>query len=147
MAFQNNLYVYITGLKTIIVENIRQMRVNIARQLCLFKQKFFKNRWHDFIIKKTNIMKKKNTITDKKQFAMRNNKSTDKKSKKYIYTEADLGEGLLDAGVTYPYDSREVILNRQEGTNNLFDIAAKNNNLYNAESPIVQNDFSYSYYL
>lgn len=43
------------------------------------------------------------TSTNKNQFRESNNNSSLKKTTRYIYTEEDLGEGILDAGVTTAY--------------------------------------------
>ena len=69
------------------------------------------------------------TTNTKKNPAMRNSKPSTAKTEKYIYTEEDLGEGLLDAGVTYNYD-----------------MAASDNSNMN-EGLNVQEDFSQAYFL
>lgn len=94
---------------------------------------------------KTIILKKKDILSMLKinrkkvrQFA--------RKQVQYIYTEADLGEGLLDAGVELPY---QIILRDRKFQ--LFESIAdamdmplyKNKNL---EVPNVAEDFSYAYY-
>ena len=94
---------------------------------------------------KTIILKKKDILSMLKinrkkvrQFA--------RKQVQYIYTEADLGEGLLDAGVELPY---QIIL-RDRKFQIVKSIAdAMDMPLYrnkNVEVPNVAEDFSYAYY-
>jgi len=94
---------------------------------------------------KTIILKKKDIlsilkINQKKvtQFA--------KKQVQYIYTEADLGEGLLDAGVELPYQI--ILRNRKfqlvKSIADAMDMPLYRNN--NVEVPNVAEDFSYAYY-
>lgn len=72
---------------------------------------------------------------------MRSNQASGSKSKKYIYTEKDLGEGLLEEGVTNPYFL--------ENTNTVnidnFSNSLKSNNLLR-DGINVQEDFTYVYY-
>lgn len=71
------------------------------------------------------------------------NSTFSNKSNKYIYTEADLGEGLLDEGVTYPYQLDTI---EQNHTLN-YDIALiKTTQSIKPGVPNVQDDFSYTYY-
>ena len=49
-----------------------------------------------------------NSITNAaNQFKASIKSVTRKKNPRYIYTEEDLGEGLLDAGVTYTYKAEQ----------------------------------------
>ena len=94
---------------------------------------------------KTIILKKKDILSMLKinrkkvrQFA--------RKQVQYIYTEADLGEGLLDAGVELPY---QIILRDRKFQ--LFKSIADTMDmpLYinkNLEVPNVAEDLSYAYY-
>lgn len=82
---------------------------------------------------------KKNTMTNSSQF--------NKKKIVYIYTEADLGEGILDEGVNPAYytASNENV----EASNNSDNVVSnfvenKNNRL---EIVNVEEDFNYAYYL
>ncbi len=73
---------------------------------------------------------------------MRSNQTTGLKTKKYIYTEEDLGEGLLEEGVINPYflqSSKNITV--QNSTDNFLKMS-----LLNKESINVQEDFTYVYY-
>lgn len=73
---------------------------------------------------------------------MRSAQTVKAKTKKYIYTEEDLGEGLLEEGVTNPY-----FLDCTNSGNNdlLFNNDLKDSTL-SKEVPNVQEDFTYAYY-
>ncbi len=94
---------------------------------------------------KTIILKKKDILSILKsnqkkvtQFA--------KKQVQYIYTEADLGEGLLDEGIELPY---KIILKNTKfqlvkSIADAMDMPLYRNK--NVEVPNVAEDFSYAYY-
>ena len=71
-------------------------------------------------------------------------KPTNNKSKKYIYTEEDLGEGLLDEGVTFPYelDSMADVKSKKRA----YQFTDNNSSIYTPEVPNVQEDLTYAYY-
>lgn len=73
---------------------------------------------------------------------MRINKLTKSKLKKYIYTESDLGEGLLDEGVYYPNN----ITKSKDATFINLEMADKKIDSHKLRVPNVQEDFTYSYY-
>ncbi len=94
---------------------------------------------------KTTILKKKDILSILKinrkkvtQFA--------KKQVQYIYTEADLGEGLLDEGVELPYKIilRDRKFQLDKSIADAIDMPIYRNN--NEEMPNVAEDFSYAYY-
>ncbi len=90
----------------------------------------------DLIIKSIN---KKNDIMLTKQLAS-------KKQKQYIYTEADLGEGILDIGVSMKYltvkkDNR---VKKANGTIYPMTILQNKNNLRAVLN--MESDFNYAYY-
>ena len=72
---------------------------------------------------------------------MNSNQTSKIKSKKYIYTEQDLGEGLLDEGVSYPYILDKTNLQHEVCT----DIELKGNFLMK-DVPNVQEDLTYEFY-
>ena len=72
---------------------------------------------------------------------MRGNYNTSLKPKKYVYTEKDLGEGLLEEGVSHAYF---VDINRTTN-NNVNSSQVKNNSLLR-DCINVQEDFTYVYY-
>lgn len=75
---------------------------------------------------------------------MSTNKPNIKKSKKYIYTEADLGEGLLDAGVVYPcemtttFNQEDCIEKEEPGDQNI--------DGYLSSKPMLHNNTVHTYY-
>ena len=94
---------------------------------------------------KTIILKKKDILSILKinrkkvrQFA--------RKQVQYIYTEADLGEGLLDAGVELPYQIilRDKKFQLVKSIADAMDMPLYRNN--NEEVMNVAEDFSYAYY-
>lgn len=68
-----------------------------------------------------------------------------KKSKQYIYTEADLGEGILDEGVTAQNISlqKESIINKNSADSYMLDMLQNKNT---REVVNIDEDFSYAYY-
>ena len=96
-------------------------------------------------------MKKKSSLfslkSNKKSSTMTNNNLPGKKNDIYVYTEADLGEGILDEGVDPSYyatanENFEI----QEVDNNFRLTTAEIKN-YGSEIINVEEDFNYAYYL
>lgn len=93
-------------------------------------------------------MKKKLTpliTTVKKNNNMNHSNLPDKKKDTYIYTEADLGEGILEEGINPSYyvnDNTEEYLIQY----NITPTEVENKN-YGLEIVNVEDDFNYSYYL
>ena len=90
----------------------------------------------DLIIKSTN---KKNDIMLTKQ-------SSTKKQKQYIYTEADLGEGILDAGVSVKYltGKKDNGVKKANAAIYSMDMPQNKNNLRAVLN--IESDFNYAYY-
>ena len=96
-------------------------------------------------------MKKKlsllSTKSNKKNSIMTNSNLTDYKKNIYIYTEADLGEGILDEGVDPSYyTSAKENIETYEVEHNFKSISVENKN-YGLEKINVEEDFNYAYYL
>ena len=96
-------------------------------------------------------MKKKlsllSTKSNKKNSTMTSSNLPDNKKNIYIYTEADLGEGILDEGVDPSYytcarENTEIY----EVESNFKFISIENKN-YGLEKINVEEDFNYAYYL
>ena len=68
------------------------------------------------------------------------------KFKKYIYTEEDLGEGLLDAGVSYPCQATNVVNNLHELTERRYELIG-NNTAAKQKFPVAQDGIAYAYFL
>lgn len=73
---------------------------------------------------------------------MRSNPTNSLKTKKYVYTEKDLGEGLLDEGVTNPY----FLQTTNKTTRQNLSAKLLKFSLLCKESINVQEDFTYVYY-
>ena len=71
--------------------------------------------------------------------------STSKKSKQYIYTEADLGEGILDEGVTVQYASLQKVSNVDKSNADAYMLDSLPNK-NSREVVNIEEDFSYAYY-
>ncbi len=91
-------------------------------------------------------MKNTNINTQKKNVTMRTSQLTISKFKKYIYTEADLGEGLLDAGVSYPYSISNIENNLQEHIDRRYELIG-NNTAAKQKFPVAQDGVAYAYFL
>jgi len=94
---------------------------------------------------KTIILKKKDILAILKIHKRRITKFATKKVQ-YIYTEADLGEGLLDEGVELPFKVtlRERKFQLVKSIADAMDMPLYRNN--NVGMPNVAEDFSYAYY-
>lgn len=68
-----------------------------------------------------------------------------KKNKQYIYTEADLGEGILDEGVTVQYASLQKISNVNKSNADVY-VMNSLPNKNNRKVVNLEEDFSYAYY-
>ena len=87
------------------------------------------------------------TVKSNKKKTMINSKQASKKKNNYIYTEADLGEGILDEGVNPAYyTAHNENLDTGFSCNNIISnlLFNKNNGL---EIVNVEEDFNYAYYL
>ena len=96
-------------------------------------------------------MKKKSSLfsskSNKKSTTMTNSNLPGKKNHIYVYTEADLGEGILDEGVNPSYyASVNENIEIQEVDNNFRSTSAEIKN-YGLEIINVEEDFNYAYYL
>lgn len=96
-------------------------------------------------------MKKKpslfSTKSNKKNSTMTNNNLSAINNGLYIYTEADLGEGILDEGVDPSFYASA---NEHVGTSELafsFKSIAEESKSYGLEIINVEEDFNYAYYL
>ena len=85
--------------------------------------------------------------TVKKNNNMNHSNLPDKKKDTYIYTEADLGEGILEEGINPSYYSISYEnINEFSLKYNNTPTEAENKN-YGLEIVNVEDDFNYSYYL
>ena len=73
---------------------------------------------------------------------MRNNQTGKIKSQKYIYTEQDLGEGLLDEGVNYSYTAD----NKFNLHNDIFNDSELKGSFLMRDVPNVREDLTYEFY-
>lgn len=77
---------------------------------------------------------------------MHTNQLSIRKFKKYIYTEEDLGEGLLDAGVCNPYQVSDIENNLHEHTEKRYELIG-NNTAARQKFPVAQDGIAYAYFL
>ncbi len=71
--------------------------------------------------------------------------SSSKKNKQYIYTEADLGEGILEEGVSVEYTILQKVSNRYKSVADAHMLDSLQNK-NNREVVNIDEDFSYAYY-
>ena len=76
---------------------------------------------------------------------MSNKYSASKKNKQYIYTEADLGEGILEEGVTVQYASLQKVSNINKSNADVY-MPDSLPNKNSREVVNIEEDFSYAYY-
>jgi hypothetical protein len=68
------------------------------------------------------------------------------KCQRYIYTEADLGEGILDEGVSQSYSTNQKYNTLQGANAIVYTMEAIGNKTIRMDVPNVEEDFSYTYY-
>ncbi len=68
------------------------------------------------------------------------------KFKKYIYTEEDLGEGLLEAGVCNPCQVSNIENNLHENIERRYELIG-NNTAARQKFPVAQDGIAYAYFL
>ena len=91
-------------------------------------------------------MKITNINTKQKKGTMRTSQLSISKLKKYVYTEEDLGEGLLDAGVSYPYQVSNIENTLHEVPERRFELIG-NNTAARQKFPVAQDGIAYAYFL
>ena len=91
-------------------------------------------------MKTTNIKKQQKNVT------MHTSQLSNSKFKKYIYTEEDLGEGLLDAGVPNPSQASNVVNNLHELAERRYELIG-NNTAARQKFPVAQDGIAYAYFL
>ena len=96
-------------------------------------------------------MKKKisilSTKSNNKSSTMTNRNIPGKTKGIYIYTEADLGEGILDEGVDPSYYASGNENNEINKVDYNFESISAENRNYTLEKINVEEDFNYAYYL
>ena len=87
------------------------------------------------------------TLKSSKKNTMTNSNQASKKKSIYIYTEADLGEGILDEGVNPSYYTTSI--DNIEATNQDYKVVTSLVEIKNYGLKIVnvEEDFNYAYYL
>ena len=87
------------------------------------------------------------TLKSSKKNTMTNSNQASKKKNIYIYTEADLGEGILDEGVNPSYYTTSI--DNIEATNQDYKVVTSLVEIKNYGLKIVnvEEDFNYAYYL